>query len=129
MPSRTKRLLAAADLALLAAITWIGLQFHETASLGPSRFAATWIPFSAAWLVLAAHLGAYNSEHVTLPGQLWRPLWAMVLAAPMAGFLRALWLESTVVPIFVILMGGLSALVLTLWRTGYIFLGRWTKSH
>ena len=37
----------------------------------------------------------------------------MVLAAPLAGFLRAVLLDGTVIPIFVVALGGIAALSMT----------------
>ena len=127
MAFKPRLLLAAVDIALLALITWIGLMFHEPDSFGFSRLMATWLPFSAAWLLLAIPLGVFDGSRVLQLNQFWRPFWAMVLAAPFAGFLRALWLDSTVATIFVIFMGGLCALVLMIWRIYFVYLNRWMK--
>ncbi len=52
-----------------------------------------------------------------LARSLWRPFWAMVLAAPLGVLLRSLWLgTSTMIVDFTLVMGGLSALTLVGWR-------------
>jgi hypothetical protein len=48
----------------------------------------------------------------------------MVLAGPLAGWMRALWLGQGVAPIFVVVLGGISALSLLAWRTIYMFLDK-----
>ena len=48
----------------------------------------------------------------------------MILAAPLAGFLRAAWLGTDVVVIFVVIFGGLSALAVSAWRGVYWLLAR-----
>jgi hypothetical protein len=55
----------------------------------------------------------------------------MVLAAPLAAFLRAALLNGTVIPIFVVALGGVSALSLAAWRVVWALLAQrgfaWTK--
>ena len=51
--------------------------------------------------------------------QLWRPFWAMVLAAPLASWLRGVWLNAPIMPIFVLVLGGFSALGILAWRAVY----------
>jgi ABC-type xylose transport system permease subunit len=50
------------------------------------------------------------------PKQLWRPVLAMLLAAPLAGLLRAMMLNSVVIPLFVLILGGSAALGMLVWR-------------
>lgn len=76
----------------------------------------TFLPLVAAWLLVAPHLGAFDADRVADIGQIWRPFWAMVLAAPMAGFLRGLWLGRPVPPVFILVIGGISALAMVVWR-------------
>jgi hypothetical protein len=80
----------------------------------------TFIPFLAAWLLIALHLGLFDGARVLQAQQLWRPFWAMVLAAPIGGFLRALFLNSVITPLFVIIFGGISALALLAWRALFL---------
>jgi len=51
--------------------------------------------------------------------QLWRPFWAMVLAAPLASWLRAVWLNAPILWLFVLVLGGFSALGILAWRALY----------
>jgi hypothetical protein len=48
----------------------------------------------------------------------------MILASPVAGFLRAALLDRVVIVIFVVLFGGICALAVTTWRGLYWWLAR-----
>jgi hypothetical protein len=61
-------------------------------------------------------LHVFDYQRAADPRQLWRPLWAMVLAAPMVGFLRAVWLQSVIDPVFILVMGAFGGLGLLIWR-------------
>ena len=44
----------------------------------------------------------------------------MILASPLAAFLRALLLGgSAITPLFIVIMGGFSSLAIAAWRVGY----------
>lgn len=111
------------DALTLALTTIFGFAFHEELGTFSTRMLATFIPLLAAWLLVAPHLGAYDLRRMGELGQLWRPFWAMVLAAPMAAWLRAVWLNAAILPVFVVVLGGISALALLLWRVIYYFAG------
>ncbi len=107
------------DILTLAVVTVIGFASHGTAGTAGSRMLTTFIPLLAAWLLIAPHLKVYDHD-VPLDGrQLWRPFWAMVLAGPMAAWLRGLILNAPILPIFVIILGGVSALAILAWRGLY----------
>jgi hypothetical protein len=109
----------AGDAVTLALVTLAGFASHDTLGSAGARMLSTFIPLLLAWLLLAPHLGVFASRNTDQPRQLWRPFWAMILAAPMAGFLRGVWLNAPVLPIFVVILGGVSALSILLWRTLY----------
>jgi ABC-type xylose transport system permease subunit len=49
----------------------------------------------------------------------------MVLAAPMAGWMRGMILNAPILPLFVIILGGVSALGMLVWRGLFaIIMGR-----
>lgn len=107
------------DILTLAIVTVIGFASHSTAGTAGSRMLTTFIPLLVAWLLIAPHLKVYDHD-VALDGrQLWRPFWAMVLAGPMAAWLRGLLLNSPIQPLFVIILGGVSALAILAWRGLY----------
>ena len=70
-----------------------------------------------AWLLVSPHLGVFDLQRTNQIGQLWRPFWAMVLAGPLAAWLRGVLLRNApILPIFVLVLGGISALALLVWR-------------
>lgn len=111
--------LIAGDIITLAIVTIIGFASHGTADTAGSRMLTTFIPLVAAWLLIAPYLKVYDRNIVLEGSQLWRPLWAMVLAAPMAAWLRGLMLSSPILPVFVVILGGVSAAAILIWRGLY----------
>lgn len=107
------------DAAVLGGVTLIGFARHQTFEAGVVRMLMTFLPWVIAWLLVAPHLGVFDEGKTSQWWQLWRPFWAMILASPLAAFLRALWLGGLVRPIFVVVLGGVAALTLTVWRGGY----------
>lgn len=107
------------DIFVLALVTLAGFASHDELGSAGLRMLTTFLPLLAAWLLIAPHLDVYRLELAGEPIQLWRPFWAMVLAGPMAGFLRGLMLNALVAPLFVIILGGVSALAMLSWRWIY----------
>jgi hypothetical protein len=73
-----------------------------------------------AWLLVAPHLGVFDPARASAARQLWRPFWAMILAAPLGAWLRGLWLGSPVMLNFVWIIGGVNALAILAWRALYL---------
>jgi hypothetical protein len=80
----------------------------------------TFIPLVVGWFLIAPWLGLFDAKIITAPKQLWRPLLAMLLAAPMTAVLRAAMLNAVALPLFTLILGGSAALGLFIWR------GLWT---
>jgi Protein of unknown function (DUF3054) len=111
--------LLAGDILVLLLVTIFGFATHgELASAGP-RMLTTFVPLVVAWALVAPHLGAFDLEKSRQVGQLWRPFWAMVLAGPWAAWLRGALLNAPIVPIFVVVLGGICAVSLLVWRLFY----------
>lgn len=104
------------DAIVLALVTLYGFKTHGTLSTAGAHMLTTFLPWLAAWLLVAPHVGVFHSEYLREPRDLWRPFWAMLLASPLGGLLRAVWLGGTVLPVFVAVFGGISALGILLWR-------------
>jgi hypothetical protein len=104
------------DVVILALVTVYGFASHDELGTGGARMLTTFIPLVVAWLLIAPHLKVFDIAVVSNPLQLWRPFWAMILAAPMATWMRGAWLRSPILPIFVVILGGVSALALLAWR-------------
>jgi hypothetical protein len=107
------------DTLTLAIVTVIGFASHGTAGTAGSRMLTTFIPLLVAWLLVAPYLKVYDPEIALDVRQLWRPFWAMVLAGPMAAWLRGVLLNSPILPFFVVILGGVSALAILAWRGLY----------
>jgi len=110
------------DILVLAVVTAVGFASHGTLGSAGSRMLSTFLPILVGWFMVAPFLGAYDPERASDWRQLWRPFWAMVLAGPMAALLRGFWLNSPILPVFVVVLGGISALSLLAWRLIYALL-------
>ena len=111
-------LLILGDVLALAVITLIGFANHNELVLFPvGRIMATFLPLLAGWFLIAPWLGLFKDEITSKARQLWRPVLAIVLAAPLTGLLRAMMLNGVVIPLFVLILGGSAALGMLVWRT------------
>lgn len=123
MPA-SKRTLIIGDVVVLGIVTAIGFITHRETDLSfAQRFAAIYIPLTIFWFVIAWWLRLFRSENFTLQ-QLWRVPLAMLIVAPLAVLVRAWILQTPVIPIFILALGGTSALGLIAWRAGYLLLRR-----
>jgi len=113
------------DILSLAVITLIGFANHkELATFPLERILATFLPLLAGWFLIAPWLGLFKLEITSNPRQLWRPIFAMGLAAPLVGLLRAMMLNGVVIPLFVLILGGSAALGMLVWRVLWWLLTR-----
>ncbi len=113
-----KTTLILGDLIAIAVVTALGFASHgELGSASPLRLAATFLPVTVSWFLIAPWLGLFDARVTGNPRQLWRPAWGMILAAPLAAFLRSLMLSGApVLPVFVAVLGATAALGMALWR-------------
>ncbi len=114
--SNQQIILILGDTLTLASATVFGFASHGTADSAGFRMLTTFIPLLAAWFLIAPHLGVFDLERAKDLRQIWRPFWAMVLAGPMAAWMRGAWLNAPVLPLFVVVLGGFSAIGLLVWR-------------
>lgn len=120
-----KRILLAGDVLALGVVTALGFITHGETDLSfLPRFFANFIPLAVCWCLLAPWFGLFQEDITSNPRQLWRPVLAMLYAAPLAALIRAWLLHSAVIPIFAIVLGGTSALGILLWRGLYFLLRR-----
>ena len=121
MPSRKTQIsiLVIGDIIAIALVTGFGFATHGTLGSAGLRLLTTFIPLLIAWFAVAPFLGAYDPQHTLKPSQLWRPFWAMVVAAPLAAWLRGAWLNAPILPVFVLVLGGFSCLGILAWRAVY----------
>ena len=83
---RQSAFLLAGDVVTLGLVTIFGFATHGTFSSAGMRMFSTFIPLVIAWLLVAPHLGVFNLQVIKNYRNLWRPFWAMLLAAPMAAW-------------------------------------------
>jgi hypothetical protein len=113
-------ILLSGDVLTLALVTLAGLGFHDELGRISARMGPTFLPLLAGWMLVAPHLRVYDMQSVIEPQSLWRPPWAMILATPFGLWLRALWLGTAMIPIFVLVMAGISALAMLAWRSLFL---------
>jgi len=119
---RRRAILLVGDILVLAVVTAVGFASHGTLGSAGTRMLTTFLPVLAGWFMTAPFLGVYDPQRAADWRQLWRPFWAMVLAGPMAALLRGFWLNSPILPVFVVVLGGISALSILSWRLIYALL-------
>lgn len=105
------------DWLTLAIVTLIGFATHNENGLALlPRLLASLLPLLLGWSLSAALCGLYQPGIISDARQWWRPGAAMVLGGPLAALLRALLLNTTVIPVFGLVLSGTSALGLLAWR-------------
>jgi ABC-type xylose transport system permease subunit len=113
------------DILAIAVVTVIGFATHGEADLSfLPRMLASFLPLTLAWFLLAPWFGLFQPEVTSNPRQLWRPVLAMLFAAPLAALLRGLWLNAPIIPVFAVVLASTSALGILLWRGIYLVLSR-----
>ncbi len=122
MSPQQTAMLVSGDIIFLGLVTIYGFASHNELGSAGLRLLTTFLPLVTAWILLAPHLGVFESRHLSDPRHLWRPFWAMVLAAPLAAWIRGAWLNTPILPIFVVVLGGISALAILSWRTLFWFM-------
>ena len=112
-------LLMLGDIITLGLVTVYGFASHNVLGTAGWRMLTTYLPLLVAWFLISPHLGVYQPERLSNPRQLWRPFWAMVLAGPFAAWIRGAWLDMPIQPLFVVIIGGVSASAILVWRLFY----------
>ena len=112
------KLLAAGDIAAITMVTTIGFASHDELGLSALlRMPSTLVPLMLAWFLAAPLVGLFNPEVTAQPRQLWRPLAVMLFAGPLAALLRAFWLNTTVIPVFGLVLSVSTGVALLTWRS------------
>lgn len=118
------------DIIALAVITIIGFATHGEMDLSfVPRMLTTFIPLLVSWFLIAPWLGVFNPQVTVTPKQLWRPLLAMLLAAPMTAILRAALLNAVALPLFTVILGGSAAVGMAIWRGLYLLWKRKSRQN
>ena len=120
-----RSVLIVGDILAIAITTLVGFATHgELSSAFRLRMFAAFVPLTIAWFLLAPWFGLFQPEIMSQPKQLWRPLLAMIFAAPLAGIFRGLILQVDIVPVFIIVFGATSAFGMVIWRGIYSLINR-----
>jgi hypothetical protein len=131
-------ILVAGDILTLALVTVFGFASHGEAGTAGLRMLTTFAPLIVAWFFVAPFFGVYESQRAAEYRQLWRPFWAMIVAGPMAAWLRSVMLGMTnqnglntpIWPVFVVVLGGVAALSVLAWRLiAAVFMTRMSRIH
>lgn len=118
------------DTLAIGLVTLWGFASHNTLDTAGTRIFSTFFPLLGAWVLAASLVDLYDRQKALDLRQLWRPLWAMVFAAPLAAWLRGIWLGSPILPIFVLILGSAAAMGLILWRGIYaLAISKLRKAH
>ncbi len=120
-----KSIIFIGDTLAILITTLVGFVTHGEGNLSfLPRFLAAFMPLVIAWFLLAPWLELFQPEIISNPKQLWRPVLAMIFAAPLAVVFRGLILNSAILPIFAIVFGATSAFGMVIWRGIYFLLNR-----
>lgn len=124
-----KIVLIAGDVLVLGLVTLYGFASHDLLGTAASRLLSTYGPLLVSWFLVSPHFLVFDLDRATQPSQLWRPFWAMVLAGPLAAFLRGIILNAPILPLFVIVLGGIAAIGLLIWRALFLIFLRRKNVH
>jgi hypothetical protein len=117
------RFLILGDILAIAIVTLIGFATRGETDLSfLPRMAAAFFPLTIAWFLLSPWFGLFKQEVASNPKQLWRPVLAMLLAAPFAAVLRGLVLNAPIIPVFAVVLASTSAFGMLVWRGIYFLL-------
>lgn len=123
-------ILIVGDIITLALVTVIGFSTHGTLGSAGMRILATFGPLTLAWFAVGPLMGVYRSDRVLNPAWIWLPVWAILIASPLAAWLRAVILNAPIQPLFVLILGGVAALSILIWRgLFYLFSVRRSRSN
>jgi hypothetical protein len=104
------------DLICLVFITIVGFANHGILGSVGIRMWFTILPLLLLWLVIAPFFSLYEKNSLEEPRYFWRPLLAMLFVAPTAAWLRGLWLQTPVQPVFILVLFGFNSMAILLWR-------------
>ena len=116
------------DILAILVVSLVGFITHY-GEISGWRWLTTFFPVLAGWLAIAPWLGVYRPEHARRTSQVWRAALAAFLSAPLAAWLRGAWLNSAILPLFVLVLGLTDASGLLIWRVIGTWILRWGRHH
>lgn len=129
MPA-TRRIPAAllgGDFVAILTLSVAGFYFHNHEF--NTRLWATLLPSLAGWAALAPWLGVYRAGTASHPLDAWRAALAGFFAAPLVAWLRGLWLNAAIPPIFILVLALTTAFGMGLWRLIWGWLAQRGATH
>jgi hypothetical protein len=129
--SKMQIFVLAGDLVVLVFITLYGFTAHGTLGSAGGRLWSTFLPLVLAWLLAAPFFGAYDPARLGSWQHVWRAFLAMIVAGPLAAWGRSVLQGGLPIqPIFVVVIGGFSALGLLGWRAVFtLFFSRKNRAY
>lgn len=114
------------DVLMLLLFVWVGRGTHALPSSDILAGLTTAAPFILAWFAVAPWLGLYRAKVCqNLAKLLPRLLLAWLIAGPLAGLLRALFLgrpiPEGIIPVFVLVTTGVGLVFFLVWRLTYLW--------
>ncbi|WP_299024190.1 DUF3054 domain-containing protein [uncultured Thermanaerothrix sp.] len=100
---------------VLLGVTLAGEITHGL-TLASSRWLSTFIPLLIGWALSAPALGLYQLTLASRLGVSGRALRAALLTVPLAAWLRGFWLQTTVIPLFVLVLTATVGVGMAVWR-------------
>jgi hypothetical protein len=114
--SRRVLILLTGDILTLLLVTVTGFARHNELGTAGWRMMTTFLPLLAAWLIVAPLIGLFDAGYTADHKQIWRVIYTALLVAPLFAWMRAGWLSSTIQPVFITVMGAVTALGMLIWR-------------
>jgi hypothetical protein len=104
------------DVISLGIVTLIGFSTHGTLATAGTRVFSTFLPLVLSWFLITPFFTLYDPQVILDARQLWRPLYAMAFAVPLAAWMRGLWLGSPIQPVFVAVLFAAGGFAMGAWR-------------
>lgn len=104
------------DLITFFLLTVVGFASHQELTTAGWRMLTTFLPLCTAWALSAPMLGLYHRDVYSSLAHLWKPMWGMLLAGPLAALLRGIWLNRPILPVFALILTAFGMLAILLWR-------------
>ena len=115
------------DILAILVVSLVGFLTHYGEIRG-WRWVTTFLPVLAGWFAIAPWLGVYHPD-LWRARDAWRAALAAFLSAPLAAWLRGAWLNSAILPVFVLVLGLTDALGFLVWRLLWSQVLKWINRN
>ena len=110
---------------MIALVTIAGFATHNELGIAGPKMLTTFIPLLAAWIIVGLPARLFDLQSAVQGRQLWRPVWGMIVAGPLAALIRALILGNRpIFPVFALVLAGVGTVAMLAWRCVLYFLLR-----